>query len=125
MHYDCIGGPRKDRVVHPRIDAPARWTGFLLSRLSAISGKIPVSSNRQILLVLTGRAIDDPHRQSICLGRKPRFAPRGEQRHEERNHTQERDEQERLDKTQDSGDHVFAAGAQELSCATIRVGLHA
>ena len=32
---------------------------------------------------------------------------------------------QRLDEPQDPGDHVIAAGAQELTCATIRVGLHA
>ena len=68
---------RRRSAPGPR--APTRWTGLSLSRLSAISGKIPVSSNRRNLLGprRSSDAATHAGSSSTCRRGKPRLAPRG------------------------------------------------
>ena len=96
---------------------------------SATSGKRPVSSNRTNSLILARRPAARPSAAAAStLGRRePRLAPRGQQRRRAAPTTpSSASDQERLDDPEDpAAITAIAAGAQELTSATIRVRLHA
>ena len=101
-------GSARSAPGHPR-DAPGSGS----SRLSAISGKIPVSSIEQEVAGPrpTGAGATHSGRLIDPVGREPRLAPRGRAGPRTGHDPQQRQDQQRLDGAEDPRDHRIAAGS--------------